>query len=95
MPAAPFTKAIGMEFSAEARGPDLALQTLCGCWWTDGKVTLFQAEVQAGVCDMSGGEALLDNMLNPRYGKKRKNAASGGPGLRFSLVTVTVSVTGL
>ena len=28
----------------------------------DGKVTLFQAEVQPGVCDMSGGEALLDNM---------------------------------
>ena len=28
----------------------------------DGKVTLFQAEDSPGVCDLSGGEALLDNM---------------------------------
>lgn len=56
-----FTKAIGMEFSAEPAGL-ISRSKRYAMLVDDGKVTLFQAEVQPGVCDMSGGEALLDNM---------------------------------
>ena len=50
-----------MEFSAEPAGL-ISRSKRYAMLVDDGKVTLFQAEVQPGVCDMSGGEALLDNM---------------------------------
>ena len=53
-----FTKAIGMDFSAAPAG----LISRYAMLVEDGKVTLFQAEDSPGVCDLSGGEALLDNM---------------------------------
>jgi glutaredoxin/glutathione-dependent peroxiredoxin len=56
-----FTKAIGMDFTAEPVGL-LARSKRYAMLVEDGKVVLFQAEESPGVCDISGGEALLDNM---------------------------------
>ena len=56
-----FTKAIGMEFDAAPVGL-MSRSKRYAMLVEDGKVTLFQPEVQAGVCDLSGGEGLLDNM---------------------------------
>tara|TARA_R110000850_G_scaffold128231_7_gene247566 strand:+ start:4932 stop:5372 length:441 start_codon:yes stop_codon:yes gene_type:complete len=56
-----FTKAIGMDFSAAPAGL-ISRSKRYAMLVEDGKVTLFQAEDSPGVCDLSGGEALLDNM---------------------------------
>mgnify|MGYP000138529396 FL=1 len=56
-----FTKAIGMEFDAAPAGL-MSRSKRYAMLVDDGKVTLFQPEVQAGVCDLSGGEGLLENM---------------------------------
>ena len=56
-----FTKAIGMDFSAAPAGL-ISRSKRYAMLVEDGKVTLFQAEESPGVCDLSGGEALLDNM---------------------------------
>ena len=56
-----FTKAIGMDFTAEPVGL-LARSKRYAMLVEDGKVVLFQPEESPGVCDISGGEALLDNM---------------------------------
>ena len=56
-----FTKAIGMDFEHEPAGL-IARSKRYAMLVDDGTVTLLQAEVQPGVCDVSGGEALLDDM---------------------------------
>ena len=56
-----FTKAIGMEFDAPPAGL-MSRSKRYAMLVDDGKVTLFQPEIQAGVCDLSGGEGLLENM---------------------------------
>jgi len=56
-----FTKAIGMEFDAAPAGL-MSRSKRYAMLVDDGKVTLFQPEIEAGVCDLSGGEGLLDNM---------------------------------
>ena len=56
-----FTKAIGRDFSAAPAGL-ISRSKRYAMLVEDGKVTLFQAEESPGVCDLSGGEALLDNM---------------------------------
>ncbi len=56
-----FTKAIGMEFDAAPAGL-MSRSKRYAMLVNDGKVTLFQPEIQAGVCDLSGGEGLLENM---------------------------------
>lgn len=56
-----FTKAIGMEFDAAPAGL-MSRSKRYAMLVDDGKVTLFQPEIQAGVCDLSGGEGLLENM---------------------------------
>ena len=56
-----FTKAIGMDFSAAPAGL-ISRSKRYAMLVENGKVTLFQAEENPGVCDLSGGEALLDNM---------------------------------
>jgi glutaredoxin/glutathione-dependent peroxiredoxin len=56
-----FTKALGMDFTAEPVGL-MARSKRYAMLVDDGKVTLFQAEENPGVCETSGGEALLDNM---------------------------------
>ncbi len=56
-----FTKAIGMDFTAAPAGL-VARSKRYAMLVEDGKVTLFQPEEAPGVCDLSGGEALLANM---------------------------------
>ncbi|MBW4709453.1 peroxiredoxin [Roseobacter sp. YSTF-M11] len=56
-----FTKSIGMEFDAPPAGL-LARSKRYAMLVEDGKVTLFQPEESPGVCEVSAGEALLDNM---------------------------------
>ena len=56
-----FTKAIGMDFDAPPAGM-IARSKRYAMLVEDGKVTLFQPEENPGVCDVSGGEALLANM---------------------------------
>ena len=55
---AEFTKAIGMDFTAPPAGLiDRSLRYAMVV--EDGKVSVLQAEENPGVCDVSGGEALL------------------------------------
>ncbi|TMM52784.1 peroxiredoxin [Sulfitobacter sabulilitoris] len=56
-----FTKAIGMEFSAPPAGL-VARSKRYAMLVEDGTVSLFQPEEGPGVCDVSGGEALLASM---------------------------------
>jgi len=56
-----FTKAIGMEFSAPPAGL-IERSKRYAMVVEDGKVTVFQAEEKPGVCEVSGGEALLAAM---------------------------------
>ncbi len=56
-----FTKSIGMDFDAPPAGL-VARSKRYAMLVEDGKVTLFQPEEAPGVCDISGGESLLDNM---------------------------------
>ncbi|NNE51467.1 MAG: peroxiredoxin [Sulfitobacter sp.] len=56
-----FTKAIGMDFDAPPAGL-VARSKRYAMLVEDGKVSLFQPEESPGVCDVSGGESLLDNM---------------------------------
>ena len=58
-PSAEFTKAVGMDFTAPPVGlVDRSLRYAMHV--VDGKVAVFQAEENPGVCDMSGGESLLE-----------------------------------
>ncbi len=59
--ASAFTTAIGMEFSAPPVGL-MARSKRYAMIVDDGVVTIFQAEESPGVCDVSGGEALLAAM---------------------------------
>ena len=56
-----FTRAIGMEFDAEGAGL-VSRSKRYAMLVEDGKVTLWQPEESPGTCEISGGEALLDNM---------------------------------
>ncbi len=56
-----FTKAIGMEFDAAGAGL-MSRSKRYAMLVDDGKVTLWQPEEGTGVCETSGGEALLANM---------------------------------
>lgn len=56
-----FTKAIGMDFDAPPAGLH-ARSKRYAMLVEDGKVTLLQPEESPGVCEVSAGEALLDNM---------------------------------
>ncbi|WP_300059133.1 peroxiredoxin [uncultured Roseobacter sp.] len=56
-----FTKAIGMDFDAPPAGLH-ARSKRYAMLVDDGRVTLLQAEESPGVCEVSGGEALLENM---------------------------------
>ncbi|KIN62513.1 Antioxidant, AhpC/Tsa family [Sulfitobacter noctilucicola] len=56
-----FTKAIGMDFDAAPAGL-VSRSKRYAMLIDDGKVTLFQPEESPGVCDVSGGEALLASM---------------------------------
>ena len=56
-----YTKAIGMDFDAPPAGL-VSRSKRYAMLVEDGKVTLMQAEEKPGVCELSGGEALLDNM---------------------------------
>ncbi len=56
-----FTKAVGMDFDAAPAGL-VSRSKRYAMLVDDGKVTLFQPEVSSGVCDLSGGESLLENM---------------------------------
>ncbi len=56
-----FTTAIGMDFSAPPAGL-LARSKRYAMLVENGEVTILQAEENPGVCDVSGGEALLDAM---------------------------------
>ena len=56
-----FTKAIGMDFDAPPAGL-VARSKRYAMLVDDGKVSLFQAEENPGVCETSAGEALLENM---------------------------------
>ena len=56
-----FTTAIGMDFSAPPAGL-MARSKRYAMLVEDGTVSLFQAEESPGVCDVSGGEALLASM---------------------------------
>ena len=60
-PESAFTKAIGMTFSAPPAGL-VDRSKRYAMLVDDGKVTLFQAEDSPGTCEVSAGEALLDNM---------------------------------
>ena len=53
-----FTKAIGMDFTAPPAGL-IARSKRYALYAEDGVVKSFQAEENPGVCDVSGGEALL------------------------------------
>ena len=56
-----FTTAIGMDFSAPPAGL-MARSKRYAMLVEDGTVSLFQAEESPGMCDVSGGEALLATM---------------------------------
>ncbi|UWR22728.1 peroxiredoxin [Sulfitobacter sp. S190] len=56
-----FTKAIGMDFDAPPAGL-VARSKRYAMLVEDGKVSLLQAEENPGVCEVSGGESLLDSM---------------------------------
>lgn len=56
-----FTKAIGMDFDAPPAGL-IARSKRYAMLIDDGKVSLLQAEENPGVCEVSGGEALLASM---------------------------------
>ncbi|MGA9251315.1 MAG: peroxiredoxin [Roseobacter sp.] len=56
-----FTKALGMEFSAPPAGLTDRSKRYA-MLVEDGKVTLLQAEESPGTCEVSAGEALLENM---------------------------------
>ncbi len=56
-----FTRAIGMDFDAAPAGL-MGRSKRYAMLVEDGKVTLWQPEENAGVCEVSGGEALLANM---------------------------------
>ncbi|MEM7631653.1 MAG: peroxiredoxin [Pseudomonadota bacterium] len=56
-----FTKSIGMDFDAPPAGL-MGRSKRYAMLVDDGKVTLFQAEENPGVCEVSGGEALLASM---------------------------------
>ena len=58
-PAAEFTKAVGMEFTAPPVGL-IDRSKRYALYAEDGTVSVFQAEENPGVCDMSGGESMLD-----------------------------------
>lgn len=58
-PDSSFTKAIGMEFDAPPAGL-MARSKRYAMVVDDGTVTVFQAEESPGVCEVSGGEALLE-----------------------------------
>ncbi|WP_300033455.1 peroxiredoxin [uncultured Roseobacter sp.] len=60
-PDSSFTKALGMEFSAPPAGLNDRSKRYA-MLVEDGKVTLFQPEESPGVCEVSAGEGLLDNM---------------------------------
>jgi cytochrome c peroxidase len=60
-PESAFTKAVGMEFSAPPAGLNDRSKRYA-MLVEDGKVTLMQAEESPGKCEISAGEALLDNM---------------------------------
>ena len=54
-----FTKAVGMDFDAPPAGL-VARSKRYAMLVEDGKVTVVQAEDNPGVCDVSGGESLLE-----------------------------------
>ncbi len=56
-----FTKAIGMDFTAPPAGL-IARSKRYAMVVEDGKVTTLQVEENPGVCEVSGGEALLDTL---------------------------------
>ena len=56
-----FTKAIGMDFDAPPAGL-VARSKRYAMIVDDGKVSVLQAEKNPGVCETSGGEALLENL---------------------------------
>ncbi|WP_299685439.1 peroxiredoxin [uncultured Tateyamaria sp.] len=56
-----FTKAIGMDFDAPPAGL-MGRSKRYAMLVDDGTVTVFQAEENPGVCEVSGGEALLASM---------------------------------
>lgn len=58
-PESSFTRAIGMEFDAPPAGL-MARSKRYAMVVEDGTVTVFQAEENPGVCEVSGGEALLE-----------------------------------
>lgn len=58
-PVSEFTKAVGMEFSAPPVGLIDRSKRYAICV-EDGKVTVVQEEENPGVCDMSGGESMLE-----------------------------------
>ena len=58
---ASYTKAIGMDFDAPPAGL-LSRSKRYAMLVEDGTVSLLQAEESPGVCEVSGGEALLDAM---------------------------------
>ncbi len=60
-PGSEFTKAIGMDFNAPPAGL-LARSKRYAMLIEDGKVSLLQAEESPGVCEVSGGEAMLASM---------------------------------
>lgn len=57
-PSAEFTKAVGMDFSAPPVGLIDRSKRYAMCV-EDGKVTVIHAEENPGVCDTSGGEAMV------------------------------------
>ena len=58
-PSAEFTKAVGMDFSAPPVGL-IDRSKRYAMYVTDGTVAVIQAEDNPGVCDASGGEAMLE-----------------------------------
>ncbi|MEY8828126.1 peroxiredoxin [Sedimentitalea sp. XS_ASV28] len=60
-PESAFTKAIGMDFDAPPAGL-IARSRRYAMLVEDGTVSLLQVEENPGVCDVSGGEALLESM---------------------------------
>ncbi|MEM7520962.1 MAG: peroxiredoxin [Pseudomonadota bacterium] len=56
-----FTKAIGMDFDAPPAGL-IGRSKRYAMLVDDGKVSVLQAEENPGVCDVSGGEALLESI---------------------------------
>ncbi|MEP3347113.1 MAG: peroxiredoxin [Litoreibacter sp.] len=56
-----FTKAIGMDFDAPPAGL-IARSKRYAMYAEDGVVKVFQAEENPGVCEVSGGEALLESI---------------------------------